>query len=82
MAPINNPTNVVWLSRFIVVNPAATPYAASRAKEVRAAEPMANPLPVAAVVFPKASRASVRSRTSAGNPACSAIPPALSATGP
>ena len=39
-------------------------YAASKARDVRAAEPMANPLPVAAVVLPRESRASVRSRTS------------------
>ena len=31
-----------------------------RAKAVKAAEPIANPLPVAAVVFPSASSASVR----------------------
>ena len=33
------------------------------ASAVSAAEPMANPFPVAAVVFPRLSRASVRSRT-------------------
>ena len=43
---------------------------------------IANPLPVAAVVFPRESRASVLSLTSGSKPACSAIPPALSATGP
>ncbi len=37
------------------------------ATEVKAAEAIANPLPVAAVVFPTASRLSVRSRTSGGN---------------
>ena len=46
------------------------------------AEPIAKPLPVAAVVLPRESRASVRSRTSSGKPDISAMPPALSATGP
>ena len=46
------------------------------------ADPIANPLPVAAVVFPSASNASVLCRTSGSKCACSAIPPALSATGP
>merc|ERR1719157_1676 len=54
-----------------------------RAEAVRTAEPMAKPLPVAAVVFPRASRASVVSRTCSEQPgSISAIPPALSATGP
>ena len=43
---------------------------------------MAKPLPVAAVVFPKASKASVRLRTSGSKPLISAFPPALSAIGP
>ena len=34
-------------------------YAAIKAKAVNAAEPIANPLPVAAVVLPKESKASV-----------------------
>jgi putative nucleotidyltransferase with HDIG domain len=46
------------------------------------AEPMAKPLPIAAVVFPTESRRSVVSRTSWGNSDISAIPPALSAIGP
>ena len=49
---------------------------------VRAAEPMAKPLPVAAVVLPRLSRASVRSRTIGSSPAICALPPALSAIGP
>ena len=43
---------------------------------------MANPFPVAAVVFPTESKISVRSRTSFGNSLISAIPPALSDIGP
>ncbi|MCY1526639.1 hypothetical protein D9M68_616770 [compost metagenome] len=62
--------------------PAIPTKAANKAKEVKAAEAMANPFPVAAVVFPTASRLSVRSRTSGGNWLISAIPPALSAIGP
>ena len=50
---------------------------------VKTAEPMAKPLPVAAVVLPSASSLSVRSRTSSGTSGdISAMPPALSATGP
>ena len=52
------------------------------ARAVSAAEPMAKPLPMAAVVLPTESSASVRSRTSGGSSAISAMPPALSATGP
>ena len=56
--------------------------AANKASEVSAAEAMAKPLPVAAVVLPTASRMSVRSRTSLGSSHISAMPPALSAMGP
>ena len=57
-------------------------YEASRASAVSAAEPIANPLPVAAVVLPSASSASVRWRTFGSRPLISALPPALSAIGP
>ena len=40
--------------------------AANKANEVNAAEAIANPLPVAAVVFPTASKLSVLPRTSSG----------------
>ena len=56
--------------------------AANSASAVRAAEPMAKPFPMAAVVLPTASSLSVRPRTSLGNSAISAIPPALSLIGP
>ena len=46
------------------------------------AEPMAKPLPVAAVVLPRESSASVRFLTVSSSPAICAMPPALSATGP
>ena len=47
-----------------------------------AAEPIANPLPIAAVVLPTASSLSVMLRTSSGKWQLSARPPALSAIGP
>ena len=60
----------------------ASLYAANRDRAVKAADPIANPLPTAAVEFPTASSLSVVSLTSWGNSDISAIPPALSATGP
>ena len=57
-------------------------YEANNAKAVRAADPIANPFPVAAVVFPNESRASVLFLTSGSSLLISAFPPALSATGP
>ena len=62
--------------------PAVFMNAANKAKAVKAADAMAKPFPIAAVVFPTASHLSVRSRTSEGNSAISAIPPALSEIGP
>merc|ERR1719487_1726961 len=57
--------------------------AAKRDNDVRTAEPIAKPLPVAAVVLPSASSESVMHRTSSGIAgSLSANPPALSATGP
>ena len=57
-------------------------YDANKANPVKAADPIAKPFPVAAVVFPSESNASVRLLTSAPNPLISALPPALSAIGP
>mmetsp|Transcript_24819 Transcript_24819/g.62422 ORF Transcript_24819/g.62422 Transcript_24819/m.62422 type:complete len:215 (-) Transcript_24819:1062-1706(-) len=56
--------------------------AAMSERAVSTAEPIANPLPVAAVVLPRASRESVLARTLESRPAISTRPPALSATGP
>lgn len=53
-----------------------------RDKETRAADPIANPFPIAAVVFPAASRPSVLYLTYYPISAISAIPPALSLIGP
>lgn len=55
------------------------PYNAS---ETSAALPIANPFPIAAVVFPAASRPSVLYLTYSPIYAISAIPPALSLIGP
>mmetsp|Transcript_9402 Transcript_9402/g.15177 ORF Transcript_9402/g.15177 Transcript_9402/m.15177 type:complete len:207 (+) Transcript_9402:656-1276(+) len=56
--------------------------AARSESAVSTADPTAKPLPIAAVVLPSASNASVLARTSGPSPAISAMPPALSATGP
>ena len=60
----------------------ACAYDTNSARAVRAADPIANPLPIAAVVFPTASSLSVISRTLSSSSLISAIPPALSAIGP
>ena len=52
------------------------------ASAAKAAAPIAKPLPIAAVVLPCSSSSSVITLVSDGIPAISAIPPALSATGP
>ena len=84
--PINSPITTMGFVNSIV-NPGvaistADLNAAKSAKAVNAALPIAKPLPTAAVVFPMESNASVISRTSEPNSPISAIPPALSATGP
>jgi len=53
-----------------------------KARDTNPADPIANPFPMAAVVFPAASKASVFLLTSPPNSHISAIPPALSETGP
>ena len=62
--PMNNPitTNGFTRSMPLSASPTSLAYAENRARAVRAAEPMANPLPCAAVVFPIASRESVIAR--------------------
>ena len=68
--------------RSMAVSLTECAYAAKSASAVSAAEPMANPLPIAAVVLPMASSLSVILRTSGGRWLISAMPPALSAMGP
>ena len=52
------------------------------ASAASAAAPIAKPLPIAAVVLPSSSSESVILRVSSPRPDISAMPPALSATGP
>ena len=86
MAPRKRPMNTsTWPTSRDRVPPAwatANSKLLNRARAVSAAEPTANPLATAAVVFPRESRASVTSRTLGSSSAISAIPPALSAIGP
>ena len=63
-------------------SPTACTYETKSASAVSAALPMANPLPIAAVVLPTASSLSVIFRTLEGSLDISAMPPALSAIGP
>ena len=67
------------LTVAILVSVAKAPKSAS---PTRHADPIANPFPIAAVVFPAASSPSVFSLTYAPISAISAIPPALSLIGP
>ena len=81
--PISNPMTTIGSVRSRFTPPSIVAvYAANNAREVNAAEPIANPLPTAAVVLPIESSSSVIARTSSPSPLISAIPPALSATGP
>lgn len=88
MAPISRPAKIYGLVRAIseavrsVSRPALWRKPPKRERDTRAAEPMANPLPMAAVVLPAASRASVLSLTYSPISAISEIPPALSLMGP
>ena len=82
IAPMNSPMITIGLSSEIADRPVTAEYDANRARAVSAAEPIANPLPIAAVVFPTASSLSVMLRTPSGSSDISAIPPALSDTGP
>ena len=80
--PISKPAIISGWETSIDSTPAVFINAANKAKAVRAAEAIAKPFPIAAVVFPTASNLSVLSLTSGGNSAISAIPPALSEIGP
>ena len=84
--PINIPTKTIGSVRANVNEGFLAPTTAEKAEMIaraaRAAAPIAKPFPIAAVVFPNSSRESVISLTSSPIPDISAIPPALSATGP
>jgi len=84
--PMNIPTNTIGSDKSnskpgLFFDTTST-NAAMIARAANAAAPIANPLPIAAVVLPSSSNESVISLTSLPMPAISAIPPALSATGP
>ena len=79
---MKRPAIMVGLVRSSTPTSAWVRKAANRAKAVRAAEPIAKPLPMAAVVLPAASSLSVLYLTLGWSPAISAIPPALSEIGP
>ena len=82
IAPTSSPVITTGFEISIDVICAVCMKAANNASAVSAADAIANPLPIAAVVFPTASSLSVLSLTSGGNSAISAIPPALSDIGP
>jgi len=63
MAPMKIQAKTMGLRMLISARSAREMKAPKRASATRAAEPMAKPLPMAAVVLPAESRASVRSRT-------------------
>ena len=86
MPPMNRPAITYGsLSENTVSRPlSARPrvYSSNRISAASPAEPIAYPLVTAFVVLPTASSGSVTPRTDSGMSAISAIPPALSVTGP
>lgn len=85
MAPIKRPANTSGLVKDISLPPSRSALCRkppNNERDTRAADPMANPFPIAAVVLPAASRPSVLYLTSSPISAISAIPPALSEMGP
>ena len=84
--PMNIPTSTVGFDSSSekpgLLAETVSTNAAIMANAASAAAPIAKPLPIAAVVLPTSSRPSVIARVSSPMPAISAIPPALSATGP
>src|SRR6056297_3631722 len=82
IAPMNSPIITLGLVKLIVSKLTAEENAANNDNAVNAAEPIAKPLPIAAVVLPTESNLSVISLTEESSSAISAIPPALSAIGP
>lgn len=76
-----SPANSKGYKMLTIPNLVSVANAPNNASETRHALPIANPLPIAAVVFPAASRMSVFSLAFLRS-AISAIPPALSEMGP
>jgi len=81
IAPKIKPENSSGLRMLTIIRSVSTAKAPNRAKATKQAEPMAKPFPMAAVVFPAASRISVFNLAYSRS-AISEIPPALSAIGP
>jgi hypothetical protein len=85
IAPNKRPANISDSAKEIkcfYYKPALCKKPPYRANETKAALPMANPFPMAAVVFPAASNPSVLALTYGPISAIYAIPPALSLIGP
>ena len=82
IAPTKRPAITRGVETSMVSTLAVILKAANKASAVIAAEAIAKPFPMAAVVLPTASNSSVRWRTMGSWCVISAIPPALSATGP
>ena len=96
--PMSSPMNVVGLATLIwitqksfdpvacrlgICSPMVSMNEAKRATEAMTAEPMATPLVMALVVLPTASRLTmIRSASPVNSPDISAMPAALSDTGP
>ena len=80
--PTKSIANTGALKILIPSIPVNVTYAANKARDVKAAEAIAKPFPVAAVVFPTESKISVLSLTIGSCSLISAIPPALSDIGP
>lgn len=55
IAPTSNPAKAIGVKISTWLSPTLVQKAPKRASATRHAEPMANPLPIAAVVFPAAS---------------------------
>src|SRR3989344_1825491 len=85
-APNNNPTSTSGSCNskinFVPRSANSATYPAKSTNAANPADAMAYPLVTAFVVLPTASSASVISRTFAGAPLISAMPPALSVIGP
>lgn len=86
MAPINRPAQIsgcandIW--DILSYNPELCKKPPNKDRDTNAADPIANPFPIAAVVLPAASSPSVLYLTSGPISAIYAIPPALSLIGP
>ncbi len=85
IAPIKRPAKTSGLVNEILFPPSRSALCKkppNNESDTSAADPIANPLPIAAVVLPAASRPSVLYLTYSPISAISAIPPALSEIGP